>query len=76
MSISDRLSGTPKKKANRGCLTCKWLETLSEDDRQAIDNWLNNGWSMRQLHTVLFTDPENPIPVGLTAYRNHLQDCL
>lgn len=76
MSIADRLSGLPKMKANKGCRTCKWLETLTEEDQQAVQQWMDNGWSMRQLHMVLFTDPDNPIPVSLTAFRNHLQGCL
>ena len=75
MSISDRLAGLPRMTANKGCRTCKWLDQLTEDDRTAIEHWLGSGYSLRQLHNVLFTDPDNPIPVGLTAFRNHLQDC-
>ena len=75
MSISDRLAAAPQKNSNRGCRTCKWVETISDKDRASIQNWVENGWSMRQLHNICATDPENPLTVCLTAFRNHLQDC-
>lgn len=72
MVLSERLSQAARRPQNRGCVTCKWLAEITAEDRAAIESWLNNGWSARQLHRLLITDPDRPLPVGETAFKNHL----
>lgn len=75
MALSDRLGDSSRRRQNRGCVTCQWAQTISKQDRDSIQAWLNNGWSMAQLHQILATDPDNPLTVGLTAFKNHINGC-
>lgn len=76
MSLFDRLSTVEiRRKSNSGCQTCVWLETLPEVDRKAFNDWIDNGWSIRQLHGICSTDPDHPLHISLTALKNHLHDC-
>ena len=73
--LSERLKELTPNKANTGCRTCKWLVTLSDKDAESFNEWIINGNSMRQLHDVCATDPDNPLPVSLSALKNHFKDC-
>jgi len=75
MSLSDRLGDSSRRRQNRGCVTCQWLKTVSEDDKASIRAWLDSGWSIPQLHKILASDPDNPIYVKLTAFKNHIYGC-
>lgn len=75
MSLSHRLSDSKPRRQNRGCETCKWLASIAEGDRQSIKEWVANGWSFRQLHELCVTDPDLPLPVSITAFKNHFRDC-
>ena len=73
--LSERLSTITPNKANDGCTTCKWLLTLSEKDVKSFNEWIANGNSMRQLWHVCSSDPDNPLPISLSALKNHIKDC-
>jgi len=73
--LSERLEGLTPNKANKGCNTCKWILTLNEKDKQSFDNWIAEGHSLHQLYAVCASDPENPLPISLSAFKNHFRDC-
>lgn len=73
MSLAQRLQTVHASRSNAGCTTCHWLETLADDDRRAIAKWLDDNLSVAQLHELLVTDPDNPLPVSDSAFRNHIR---
>lgn len=73
MSFARRLAEVVANQANRGCVTCAWLDTLSDGDRRAWDEWIDDGKSLAQLHEIAACDPDNPLPVSLTAVRLHMK---
>lgn len=75
MPLADRLKKIEPNRSNDGCRTCQWLTTLSEEDHAAFHQWINNGNSLMQLHKACAADPDNPIPISLSALRNHLREC-
>lgn len=75
MALKDRLANASAKLSNKGCLTCRWLQTLSSEDRDAFNEWLDDGKSMRQLWEVCYSDAENPIPIKLGAFQDHVRNC-
>ena len=74
MALSDRLNSVTANRANRGCVTCRWLVELPDTDREAFKAWITAGKSVLQLHELCATDPDNPLPVSFTALRNHLRN--
>lgn len=76
MGLSERLAevNVPNL-SNSGCRTCKWLLTLSDKDRAAFYDWVQNDHSIMQLHRLCVSDPDNPLTVSFTALRNHVRDC-
>lgn len=76
MSLFDRLNEAPKRRPNRGCESCLWYAELADKDKKAFDDWLANGWSLRQLHSICASDPEHPLTISMTALKNHVHDCL
>lgn len=77
-SLSERLGSaivSRPNNANRGgCVTCKWWRLIDEDDRKLVNEWLDAGYSGKQLHDIL-TDPDGDGPVleiSLTGFRLHL----
>lgn len=75
MSLSSKIANSSPRRQNRGCETCKWLARLTAEDQQSVQDWLDAGWSMRQLHEICASDEDDPLPVTLTAFKNHLRDC-
>ena len=73
MSIAKRLAAVIAVRSNTGCATCEWLTTLSSEDQQAINQWVADGMSVSQLHEILTSEPDNPLPVSDSAFRNHLR---
>lgn len=71
MSLAQRLSSVNPNRSNRGCVTCRWLETLSATDRAAWDAWFEEGKSLYQLWEIASNDPDNPLPVSITGLRHH-----
>lgn len=76
MSLSERLGNAKPRRTKRGCETCIWLADLSQQDQQSILDWVTNGWSIRQLYNICTNDPERPLLISETAFKNHLRDCL
>lgn len=70
MSLAQRLASVHPNQANNGCRTCKWLETLTDGDRQAWDEWLAAGKSAQQLYDVAVVEG---LDISLTAFRHHLR---
>lgn len=76
MSLVDRLASIEDRRKTRlGCETCRWLGRRTEDELQAIDEWLTEGYSLRQLHLVLTTEENDPYPLSESAFKNHLRNC-
>lgn len=70
MSLAQRLSAVQPHQANAGCRTCRWLESLTDADRQAWDDWLADGKSAQQLYEVACAEG---LDISLTAFRHHLR---
>jgi hypothetical protein len=73
MSIAKRLAAVIAVRSNTGCASCEWFDTLSDEDRKAINQWVADGMSIAQLHEILSSDTDNPLPVSDSALRNHLK---
>lgn len=71
MSLFKRLSEAQPSRSNTGCVTCQWLLTLTDADRAAFNEWVDNGSSLAQLHSIASSDPDNPLTVSLSAMRDH-----
>jgi hypothetical protein len=71
VSLAKRLATVVATRSNSGCVTCAWLQTLSDGDRIAWDQWIAEGRSLAQLHEVASSDTDNPLNVSLTAVRMH-----
>ena len=71
--LSERLKeANPRKK---GCQTCLWLLTLSEKDYDSFNELVVDQNSKQQLYEICTTDPDNPMPVSFSAFKNHLRNC-
>lgn len=73
MSIAKRLAAVIAVRANTGCATCEWLDTIPPEDKAAIERWVSDGMSIAQLHEILSSDEDHPLPVSDSAFRNHLK---
>ena len=73
MSLYDQLNSIQPKRSNQGCVTCKWLDTLDDPDRRAFDSWLADGKSVAQLWQACFNDPDNPLKLSSTPFRDHIR---
>lgn len=74
-SLSDRLKSAQPNRANKNCVTCTWLETATQQVRNLITDWLDNGHSAAQLHDIL-TSPSDDTPrlvISMTGFRLHLK---
>ena len=76
-SLSDRLRSAQPNKANRNlCATCQWLENVTPQTRELINEWLfDNDHSVSQLHDILTapSDDAEPLVISLTGFRFHLR---
>lgn len=70
MSLAQRLASVQPNNSNAGCRTCKWLDNLTETDRQAWNDWLEDGKSAQQLYEVAVLEG---LDISLTAFRHHLR---
>jgi hypothetical protein len=73
VSLANRLSIVEPTRSNRGCVTCKYLKTLSPKDVEAWNQWIADNRSLVQLWEVACADPDNPLTVSITAVRHHIQ---
>lgn len=58
--------------SGKGCQTCKWLASRSEEDRADITAWLDAGLSATPLWEECVADG---LPVKLSSFRGHLRHC-
>lgn len=70
MSLAQRLASVQANRSNAGCRTCQWLETLTDADRKAWNDWLADGKSGQQLYEVAVAEG---LDISLTAFRHHLR---
>lgn len=73
MSLAKRLSSVNAVRSNLGCATCEWIETLSPEDREALNEWIDGKMSISQLHEIAISNEDNPLPVSDSAFRNHIR---
>ena len=75
-SLSDRLKSAQPNKANRNlCVTCTWLEQVSQETRDLINQWFDADNSIAQLHEILTqpSDDAPPLVISLTGFRFHVK---
>lgn len=53
MSLADDLAAQAKLKSGPPCSTCTWLQTLSEQDRQAFHDHISRPFNRAGLHRVI-----------------------
>ena len=70
MSLARRLASVQPNNANAGCRTCHWLASITDEDRQAWEDWLADGKSAQQLYEVASVEG---LDISLTAFRHHLR---
>jgi hypothetical protein len=76
VALAKRLSVViPTPGRRNGCSTCCWITTLPPADLAAFNAWIASGRSITQLWEIAADDPDNPIPVGLSAMRLHIRSC-
>ena len=73
MGLSERITNAIPNYVPDGCVTCKWLETVSPADRAAFSAWIADKKSKSQLWELCSTDPDNPLTVSLSGFRLHLR---
>jgi hypothetical protein len=69
MNLSERLQSAPKQSPRQICKFGKWLDSLTDDDRKAVENALSDkSWSIDALTKVLI---ESGMPVGRNSVNHH-----
>jgi len=76
-SLSDRLKSVQPNPANKGgCVTCRFWAELKPATRQLVNDWIDNGHSIKQLHEILSTpssDSTEPVlSISITGFRFHM----
>ena len=75
MSLAKKLRSIEKPRRHpNGCQTCQWLARRTDEEREAIYEWLRSGYSIRQLHSICASEPD-PLAISESAFKNHLRDC-
>lgn len=75
MSLTDKIAAADPRRRNLGCVTCKWFAKLPAQDQKSFIDWIDNGFSIRQLHSMC-RDNDPPLDISPTAFKNHVRDCL
>jgi len=76
LSLTERLAKArfeTGRRARNGCTTCRWLDATTQSVRDEVHTWLTSGLSQRELWEILTEDPDNPLQIGYSAFRNHLR---
>lgn len=68
MSLAKRLKAVIPERSNRTCYTCKWVNELPEEDRQAWREWVTSDNSLTQLWEIC-SSMEKPLQISLTGMR-------
>lgn len=69
MSLAKRLSAVVPARSNRGCETCKWVDSLPPEDQQAFKDWVAQERSLTQLWQIATTTEPNPLKISITGMR-------
>lgn len=74
MSLTERLASRRQHAtaSNRGCATCKWLATRSEQEQADVTAWHAAGLSLTPLHEECVAEG---LSVGLSAFTGHFRRC-
>jgi hypothetical protein len=75
VSLSERLEVVAPRRSFRGCESCLWTAQLPKKDQESILEWAASGWSLRQLYDICITQPDDPLTISFSAFKNHLRDC-
>lgn len=77
MSLAARLANAQPNRANNGCESCLWWDTIGAESRKLIDEWIDAGHSQAQLWDILSATDEDsddpPLQVSLSGWRFHLK---
>jgi hypothetical protein len=73
MSLTQRLQAVIPERSNRGCVTCQYLDDMSDADRRAFDDWVAGGYSHSQLWEICISDPDSPLTISITGFRHHMK---
>lgn len=80
MSLADRL-GPLRLAPTPGCGVCDWYGQLSQEDRDAFDDWLASGGNVSYLwrSCSALTDEHgnrvpNPLRLGPSAFDRHIRE--
>lgn len=76
-SLSDRLKTAQPNPANKGgCVTCRFWAELKPETQRLINEWIDNGHSVKQLYDILSTpsvDSDEPVlRISNTGFRLHM----
>lgn len=71
MSLASRLGSVQVTPTNHGCRTCRYLLTLSHEDRTAFDDWMAAGHSATQLWEICLTEGLEISYTGFLHHRRH-----
>lgn len=76
-TIADRLKSAQRNPANKGgCVTCKWWQTITDETRTLINEWIDNDHSIKQLYDILSSpsddETEPSLEISMTGFRLHM----
>jgi uncharacterized protein YodC (DUF2158 family) len=77
-TLSERLKTAQRNPSNRGgCVTCKWWDTISDETKSLVNEWLDKDFSAKQLYEILSApvsdeSADQPVPISMTGFRLHL----
>lgn len=71
MSLANRLAAVIPERSNRGCVTCRWVEKLSPQDRAAWDQWVDEERSLTQLWQIATAEG---LEISITGLRHHVRN--
>ena len=76
-SLSDRLKSAQPNRSSKVCKTCEFWAQLKPATKQLINDWLDNQYSITQLHDILSApndDPTEPrLNNSVSGFKFHLK---
>lgn len=76
-SISDRLRSVQPNRGDTSCTTCTWWLEIRPATRKLINEWIDAGNSIAQLHDILSApnddDDEPRLTNSLSGFKFHLK---
>ena len=74
MSLANRLAAVVPARSNRGCVTCQWIDELTDSDRAAWNAWIDQRRSITQLWEIASADEHHPLTISITGLRHHIRN--